>query len=282
MNWLRHLGSRLRRSLRNLLLRGRGLRWWVWRKSRILERTYLTEVLRSSGAPIAPETAFESRIRAGSPGRLQTILFIADCEWESQELIPELKRIARVEVLDLGSALKSQSDASRHSATVVQTLERFVKQSPDLDPEAVLFYARPQLLSAAAFDLLRRRWSGLLMGLNLDDKMEFFPYNIFSAGNDNYRQWARLFDLNLSSSRLAVEWYRQHNLPVIYSPMGFHQAPDLVTPPTSLEYEYPMSFVGSWRAERAEVIEQLLRHDESGVRIYHPGGRPYERQGARL
>jgi hypothetical protein len=259
MNWLRHLGSQLRKSLRNLLLRGRWLQWWIGRKSRILERAYLTEVLRSSRTPTAPDAALESRFRASSQARIRTILFIADCEWESHELLPELRKIARVEVLDLGPSLESQSDASRLPSAVVQTLESFVKQPQAWEPDVVLFYARPRLLSAAAFDLLRRRWSCLLMGMNLDDKMEFFPYDIFNAENDNYQKWARLFDLNLSSSRLAVEWYRQHGLPVRYCPMGFHQAPDLVTPPTSLDYEYPMSFVGSWRAERAEVMAQLTR-----------------------
>jgi hypothetical protein len=259
MNWLGHLGYQLRKLLRNLLLRGRWLHWWAGRRSRVLERAYLTEVLRSSRTPTAPEAPLESQLRARPQARVRTILLIADCEWEPQQLVPELRKIARVEVLDLGPSLKSQADAYRLPSAAVQTLESFIKQPHDWEPDVVLFYARPQILSAAAFDLLRRRWSGLLLGMNLDDKMEFFPYGVFHAGNDNYQQWARLFDLNLSSSRLAVEWYRQRGLPVSYCPMGFHQAPDLVTPPTSLAYAYPVSFVGSWRAERAGVIEQLTR-----------------------
>src|SRR5204863_2818398 len=102
---------------------------------------------------------------------------------------------------------------------------------------------------------LRRRWKCPLLGMNLDDKTQFLPYGIFNSGDDNYERWAGQFDLNLSSSLAAVEWYLQRRLPCAHFPMGFHCSPSITNPPDTADFDHRLSFVGSWKPERAAVIE---------------------------
>ena len=100
--------------------------------------------------------------------------------------------------------------------------------------------------------------------MNLDDKIQFFPYGIFSWGDDNYADWARNFDLNLTNCFPAMDWYRQRGLPCAYAPQGVHRTPDLQEP-TSAKFKYEFSFLGSNKPERKVIIEQLL---DAGVPIH--------------
>src|SRR6185436_9795648 len=174
------------------------------------------------------------------------------------ELAPELKKISELEVLDLHPALKENSK-NPPPEVVAAALESFAAGKRKVEPDLILFYARSSLLSDAVFDQLRQRWKCPLLGMNLDDKTEFFPYGIFTDPNDDYKRWAKNFDLNLSSSLLATEWYKQFDLPVLYSPMGFHQRPEFATPPSAADYKFPISFVGSRRIERERIIFELQK-----------------------
>lgn len=239
--------------VKNLFLRGSVLdRWTLW-KARRCENHYRKHLLacldnRSSLGPGA-----SSGVRSRTP--LRNLLFIADCMWEIEELVPELARIAPVEVLNLRPHLAPIGKAADKPATVVQAVERFVMQSGE--PDAILFYARGSLLSEAVFDLLRRRWKAPLIGMNLDDKAEFFDYRVFRSGNDNYQHWAKLFDLNLTSSVLAADWYRRLNLPVLHCPMGFRRRPENAQPPATASFKYKLSFIGSRRLERDRLVRDI-------------------------
>ena len=79
---------------------------------------------------------------------------------------------------------------------MARALGQWIEHGGAPDADALLFYARPPLLSEEVFSLLRRRWSCPLLGLNLDDKTNFHPYGLFSDRNDGYVQWAPKFDVN--------------------------------------------------------------------------------------
>jgi hypothetical protein len=93
--------------------------------------------------------------------------------------------------------------------------------------------------------------------MNLDDKATFFPYYIFSGGSDNYQRWAAKFDLNLTNTFAAVEWYHEKGFPCIYSPQGVNLPADLPPPGPSPNYQYLLSFVGSNRLDRRAIIDRL-------------------------
>jgi spore maturation protein CgeB len=115
------------------------------------------------------------------------------------------------------------------------------------------------LLSDAAFTAIRSAWKCPLLGMNLDDRVEFFPHGVLATGNDDYGRWAARFDLNLTSSFTAVDWYRHRGCPVRYVPQGFHLTEEFKHPPTDADYDYPFSFVGSWKPERARIVDELAR-----------------------
>lgn len=247
---------RIRRWLARVLLRGRWLGWWVRRKARKLDRAYCAELVRTAAAE-RPAVAPKTFSATGVP--LRTILFIADCMWELNDLAPELRKIAAVSVLDLHPALKQKPSSQTDPQAVAAAIRDFAAAQKNLAPDVVFFYARPAILSEETFEILRRSWHCPLFGMSLDDKVEFLPYGIFSAGNDNYQRWAAKFDLNLTNVLATTEWYRQRGLPCLYSPQGVHLTDDLSLP-VSADFKYEFSFLGSIKPEREAVINELLRH----------------------
>ncbi len=250
--------NRLKLLLKRLFMRGFMRAWWAARRTRQWERAYCKQLLLSSGEPdsgAAPAVLLNA-------GALRSILFIADCMWEQNDLVPELRKIAQVTVLDLHPGLKECAPEAEKGC-VAARVQAFAEAAKSLEPDVILFYARPGLLSEEVFETLRRRWNCPLFGLNLDDKFQFFPYGIFSKGDDNYQQWARRFDLNLTSSLAATDWYRERGLACLYAPAGMHR-PEGLRAPDSASFEYVLSFVGSCKPDRAILINQLLGH---GVRV---------------
>jgi spore maturation protein CgeB len=245
--------ERLKRRISCLLLRGRLLSWWVTRKVRRVERVYADELVRASHARPAPERL--PTIASAMP--LRRLLFISDIMWEGKELVPELQKISPVQTLNLRPILHEATGALPASDVVVTAVRNFIGTQRGYEPDAILFYARGSLLSEETFHLLRGRWKCPLLGMNLDEKMEFLPHGVFSDGNDDYQKWARKFDLNLTNVRAVMDWYADRGLPVRYMPEGYH--PKLAEPPPSSppNYRYEFSFVGSKRSERVALIERL-------------------------
>lgn len=249
ISWVKNL-------LRWCLLRGPLLKIWIARKARKLDRAYCTELVRTA-APENPAVTPKTSGAAGTP--LRSLLFIADCMWELNDLVPELRKIAAVSVLDLHPVLKQKPAGQTARQTVTAAIRDFAAAHKNLAPDVVFFYARPAILSEETFELLRRSWHCPLFGMSLDDKVEFLPYGIFSAGNDNYQRWAAKFDLNLTNVLATTEWYRQRGFPCLYSPQGVHLTDDLRLPVTS-DFKYEFSFLGSRKPEREIVINELLRY----------------------
>lgn len=192
-------------------------------------------------------------VQIGTP--LRRILFIGDLMWEREQLFPEIRKICDLDFLDLHSEIANAPD---QAMAVVNALRQHSNSSSD--PDLIIFYARPSLLSEEAFAIIRERWSCPLLGMNLDDRVEFFPYGILRSGNDNYEQWIRSFDINLTSSLTAVDWYRNRGADARYLPQGFRPDPRFLKPPEKADFEHPFSFVGSWKPERGDLIDHLESH----------------------
>lgn len=259
----RPLVSRLRTLFREMLLRGPVARWWSLRQCRRVEASYLRHLAGENRLPPA-SAAGTDRGAVHRPGQpLRRLLFIGDCMWEPEELFPELRKICALRHHDLHRALTSDPQADPREV-VRRSVETFTKVAADGEPDVILFYARPALLSDAVFDVIRRRWSCPLLGLNLDDRAEFFPHGVLATGNDDYARWAPKFDLNLTNAWTALDWYRRRGAAVRYFPPGFHLRDEYREPPARAEYEWPFSFVGSWKPERGRLAKQLAA---AGVRV---------------
>ena len=128
----------------------------------------------------------------------------------------------------------------------------------------IIFYARPQLLSSSAFDLIRRRWKCPLLGMNLDDRVEFFDYGIYNNTVPAYSHWITKFDVNLTNARASLDWYRQRGAAVRYFPQGFHLESEYENPTTKAEYKYPFSFLGAAKPDREVIVNKLF---QAGVPI---------------
>lgn len=220
----------------------------------------MAELVRT---PSANFPASMAPVRAPSSPELRQILLIADCMWEQQDLVPELGRIAPTRVLDLHPQLKDSTPGPAQSEIVAETVRAFASGFAGPAPDAILFYARPGLLSDEVFHVLRKRWACPLLGMNLDDKFQFFPYGIFRGGVDNYQRWARQFDLNITNCLPATDWYRERGLPCVYAPHGIHH-PAGLTEPASANFKYEFGFLGSIKPERKLIVEQL---NQAGVTI---------------
>jgi hypothetical protein len=247
-----NLFLRVRRWFARLILRGPLLDWWLIRRGRQVDQSYraeLVEQLKGSCKTRAlPQFVGRAKIRQ--------ILIIADCLWEQNDLVPELARIAETHLLNLRDSLRDMQESPEARTTVIEAVRRFTEANGALAPDVMLLYLRPGLLSDEVFDLLRRSWKCPLFGMNLDDKMEFFSKRIFSSGNHNYQYWAKKFDLNLTNCLPATDWYRERDLPCLYSPQGVHLPPGLA-PPTSSDFKYKLSFLGQVKVERKYVVNQL-------------------------
>lgn len=244
---------RLRVLLRCWLLRGPLLAWWIARRARQWEQAYCGQLLR----PRTASSRSTAKAPFSIPGTVRSIVFIADCMWEQSDLVPELGKIAEVTVLDLRSRLSARRPSESERDVSCSAIKEFAAAKANLAPDLILLYARPALLSEEIFHSLRRQWHCPIFGMNLDDKLEFFPYRIFADEVDNYQHWAKCFDLNLTSCLAATAWYEENGLPCLYMPSGFHPRAN-VAPPDSAQYQYDIGFLGSRKPEREQILNRLV------------------------
>ena len=246
------LFRQLIRACGRWILRGWILELWLSRKMRRLEKEYLQHLLQGSRGRPAVES-----VRELSPGTsLRQILFISDVHWEAKQLLPELEKISAVETIDFHPHLPMEGRTGNPAQVAAFLRKRFASLASE--PDVVLFYARSNLLSEEVFEVVRQRCKCPLLGMNLDDKIEFLDYGLFSDRADNYQHWARHFDLNLTNVRAVMDWYADRSYPVWYMPEGYHpRHPSPEFPANG--YRHELSFVGQWKPEREVYFRRLQR-----------------------
>jgi hypothetical protein len=254
----KEINKEIRAFLARVILRGAILREWTKIKFLCLEKIYIKKLVSSSLRK--PFVKINNQKRKN--GALRKILFIGDIMWEGAELLPELAKICEVVTMDLRPMLNGSHQVAA-SEVVCHAIKEYTSSWNANDPDAILMYARGGLLSKETFELIRKRWSCPLLGMNLDDKVSFLPYNIFSAQDDNYQHWAKYFDLNITSSKIASNWYREVGCNSIFTPQGVH-LPIGLKAPTSCEFKYPISFLGTKKLDRSLIVKSL---EEAGIPI---------------
>ena len=247
-----HLVSYLRSSIRPFL-KGRLLELWLhFKSSRFARRFARFLVVNGKVHFFEPRSAIRPRKE-----QLRRILFVCDNMWERRVLLPELDQIAEVDFVDIGEfpARRGKTGQSLNADDFAEKLASLKKREYDLG----IVYLRSSLLSESLFIPLRETCRAPLIGLNLDDKTSFEDFEIFRRSHRPYREWAKYFDCNLSSSKSMIEVYHANGLPCLYMPPGFHFDPKRATITPQQESQYSTTFVGSYKPERSEFIEGLRR-----------------------
>lgn len=242
----------IRRILSKAILKGPVLAAWNRRKVAFVERTCLKNMVTAAQDqnPLAGKM-----IRTSPKTSFKKLLLIADVMWETNELVPELERLCTVETLDLHPVLRASS-LEEGPEIVVKAVQAFFRDGKASDSDAVLFYLRGKLLSPEVFAVIRAHCGGPIIGLNLDDKATYWPYACYHGGGDDYRKWINHFDLNVTNSRIASTWYENDGANVLYIPPAMRR-PVGYDMPAESNFAYPLSFVGSPKPDRVELISRL-------------------------
>ena len=154
------------KRIKSLVLRGPVLSYWVKIKIRKWEKQYL-RVLTSPVIQVKiPSNTSKDQVNKS----LNKFLIICDEMWERGELLPELNTIAKTQLLDIKTVLNAEQINMDKLDVEVSRMSDGSKFS------AVLLYLNSRWLSDALFSMIRENNLGPLVGMNLDDKAEFFGF----------------------------------------------------------------------------------------------------------
>jgi hypothetical protein len=241
------------RSLMRPFLRGRILRLWLQFKATRFAHRFARFLIANSNFDFSePQHLIRPRKE-----KLRRMLFVCENMWERRVLLPELNQIAEVDFVDTRE-LPASRGKSAESLNADNLAEKFASLK-GRDYDLGIVYLRSSLLSDGLLSSLREAWHAPLIGLNLDDKTNFEHFEIFRRSYPPYREWAKYFDCNLSSSKSMIEVYNANGLPCLYMPPGFHFDPKRAAITQQQESQYSTTFVGSYKPERGEFIEGLRR-----------------------
>lgn len=237
------------KGIKSLILRGPVLSYWVKTKIRRWQNRYLRE-LTSPEMQEVKIPSNTSKIQVNK--NLNKFLIICDEMWEKGELLPELNTIIRTKILDIKTVLnEGQIDMNKLD-------EEVNRMSDGSKFSAVLLYLNSRWLSEGLFSMIRKKTLGPLIGMNLDDKAEFFEFGPGQKSQYNYAQWVSRFDLNLSNSRIFKEHYEGHGGRFFYCPPGLHIPAGLESPAIGA-FNRKIAFLGSAKQERVRLIESLRK-----------------------
>lgn len=187
-------------------------------------------------------------------GKINNILYISNVTWEKYELIDELNRISNVKVLDVRDF--RDDDPEVQSRQICES----ISDIDSINPDVIIIYLCPLLLHESIIKVARDKWSCPILGMNLDDRIQFHP-DMIPSKNDGYKRFSHLFDLNLTSSLLAVEWYKKEGSSAYFMPQGFCRKSKYPVAPSKPPDQYMFSFVGSWKYERQSMVNFLSKND---------------------
>jgi hypothetical protein len=236
------------KQIKFLILRGPVLSCWVKIKIRRWENQYLRVIT----SPVIQLKISSTAGKIQRNNNLDRLLIICDEMWEMGELLPELNTIVKTQLLDIKTAVNAgQIDMNKLD-------EEVNRMSDGSKFSAVLIYLNSRWLSEGLFSMIRKKTLGPLIGMNLDDKAEFFGFGPGQKSQYNYAQWVRRFDLNLSNSRIFKEHYEGHGGRFFYCPPGLHIPAGLESPAMSA-FNRKIAFLGSAKQERVRLIESLRK-----------------------
>lgn len=237
------------KRIKSLILRGPVLSCWV----KIKIRSWQNQYLRVLTFPVIREVKIPSNTGKTQVNEsLNKFLIICDEMWEKEELLPELNTIITTQISDIKTVLnEEQIDLNKLDEAVD-------RMSDGTRFSAVLIYLNSQWLSEGLFSMLREKTLGPLIGMNLDDKAEFFKFGPGQKNQYNYAQWVSKFDLNLSNSKIFKEHYEGHGGRFFYCPPGLH-IPASLESPTMSAFNRKIAFLGSAKEERVRLIESLKK-----------------------
>ena len=236
------------KRIKSLILRGPVLSCWVKIKIRKWENQYL-RVLTSPVIQVKiPSNTSKVQVKKS----LNKFLIICDEMWERGELLPELNTFVKTQLLDIKTVLNTgQIDQDKFEKAVC-------KMTAGAKFDAVLIYLNSRWLSDDLFSVIRKKTTGPLLGMNLDDKAEFFGFGPGKKSDCNYSQWINRFDLNLSNCKSFKEHYESVGGNFFYSPQGVH-IPIGLEAPKEGAFNRKIAFLGSAKEERVRLIQALSK-----------------------
>ena len=234
------------KRIKSLVLRGPVLSCWVKIKIRNWEKQYL-RVLTSPVIQVKiPSNTSKIQVNRS----LNKFLIICDEMWERGELLPELNKLVKTQLLDIKTVLNAEQIDMNKLDVEIRRMSAGSKFS------AVLLYLNSRWLSDDLFSMIRETNLGPLIGMNLDDKAEFFGFGPGQKNQYNYAQWVSRFDLNLSNCKSFREHYESHGGRFFYCPPGLH-IPNGLEPPHKSIFKRKIAFLGSAKQERVRLIKSL-------------------------
>lgn len=236
------------KRMKSLIFRGPILSYWVKIKIRRWENQYL----RVLTCPVIIEKIPSNASKVQVNKSLNKFLIICDEMWERGELLPELNTFVKTQLLDIKTVLNAgQIDQDKFEKAVC-------RMTAGAKFDAVLIYLNSRWLSDDLFSVIREKTSGPLLGMNLDDKAEFFGFGPGQKNQYNYAQWVSRFDLSLSNCKSFREYYESHGGRFFYCPPGLH-IPIGLEPPNQVDFNRKIAFLGSAKKERVRLIKSLRK-----------------------
>ena len=236
------------KRIKSLVLRGPVLSCWVKIKIRNWEKQYL-RVLTSPVIQVKiPSNTSKIQVNRS----LNKFLIICDEMWERGELLPELNKFVKTQLLDIKTVLNAEQIDMNKLDVEVRRMSAGSKFS------AVLLYLNSRWLSDDLFSIIHEINLGPLIGMNLDDKAEFFGFGPGQKNQNNYARWVSRFDMNLSNSKIFKEHYESHGGRFFYCPPGLH-IPAGLQSPGIIAVNRKIAFLGSAKQERVRMVESLSK-----------------------
>jgi len=256
---MKYLLQNVFKQIKLLILRGPVLSCWV--KIKIL--SWENQYLRVLASPVIQAKIPSNAAKIQRNNSLNKLLIICDEMWEKGELLPELNAITKTELVDIKTVLNAEQIDMNKLAEKVNRLTAETKFS------AVLIYLNSRWLNDDLISMIRENNTGPLIGMNLDDKAEFFGFGPGQKNQHNYAQWVNRFDLNLSNCKSFREHYESHGGRFFYCPPGLH-IPIGLEPPHMRSFNRKIAFLGSAKQERVRLIKSL-RHLGINVETFGKG-----------
>lgn len=204
-------------------------------------------------------------------GEIHTFAWIPQYSWH-KHLLPDLKELGPVTLFDFVSLGYSRNEfkysgkwdkarIGRRQEMVEKVFPAFVEAHQKRPVDWIFCYGAGEIVSAGVIRKLTHEFGVPSVNITFDDKQWWDGPNVgehFGGTKD----LTQVFDLYVTSSRLACEWHLVENGRPIYMPEGFDNT---YYHPRSTKMDLPVSFVGAGSGFRQSVISYLK---ERGVSIY--------------